>query len=126
MKRKDSGPLSPPGVMIYRSSRELFRQLEPDMLKALLLAMLDYDGTGDGPETEDPMLALAWAVMRERLDRDRENYEDICMNNRYNRFLREALRYYPRESCPNYEDWYELSEHGSLTAAKTLTRLKER
>lgn len=126
MKRRETGPHSPPGVMIYRSSRELLRQLEPATLKALLLAMLDYDGTGDGPETEDPMLALAWAAMREKLDHDRESYEDTCMNNRYNRFLREALRVLPRESCPDYEEWYELSEHGSLTAAKTMTRLKDR
>ncbi|MBQ5977844.1 MAG: hypothetical protein IJL51_06885 [Oscillospiraceae bacterium] len=113
---------APPGVMIYRGSRELIAQLPPESVKALLLAMLDYDGT-NGPDTEEPLLRLAWAAMRERLDHDRESYAQTCLTNKYSRFLREARRVLPRENVPDYETWYETSEQGSLSATKTLLRL---
>lgn len=112
----------PPGVMVYRGSRELIAQLPPESVKALLLAMLDYDGT-NGPDTEEPLLRLAWAAMRERLDHDRESYAQTCLTNKYSRFLREARRVLPRENVPDYETWYETSEQGSLSATKTLLRL---
>ena len=125
MKENERNRGTPPGVMIYRGSRELIDQLKPETVKALLLAMLDYDGT-NGPDTEDPLLRLAWAAMRERLDHDRASYGQTCLTNKYSRFLREARRALPREEVPDYEAWYELSEHGSLSAAKTLRRFNER
>ena len=63
MTENERKTLSPPGVMIYRGSRELIDQLQPETVKALLLAMLDYDGT-NGPDTANPMLLLSWAAMR--------------------------------------------------------------
>ena len=125
MTENERKSLSPPGVMIYRGSRELIDQLQPEIVKALLLAMLDYDGT-NGPDTADPMLRLAWAAMRERLDHDRASYGQTCLTNKYSRFLREARRTLSREETPDYEVWYELSEHGSLSAAKTMRRYNER
>lgn len=125
MKERGGAASSPPGVMIYRGSRELFRQLAPEAVKTLLLAMLDYDGTG-GPDAEDPMLQLAWAALHERLDRDRASYAQTCLTNKYSRFLREALRTMPREAVPDYDSWYAMSEQGSLSAAKTMRRFNER
>ena len=125
MKEREGTARTPPGVMIYRGSREIFCRLTPEAVKKLLLAMLDYDGT-NGPDAGDPMLQLAWVMLRERLDRDRASYEQTCLTNRYNRFLREARRAMPQEAVPDYDSWYELSEQGSLSAAKTMRRLNER
>lgn len=121
MKKNEQKPGTPPGVMIYRGSRELFEQLSPEAVKTLLLAMLDYDGE-NGPTSEDPMLRLAWAAIRERLDHDRESYEQSCLTNKYHRFLQEARRTLPEGSVPDYDAWYELSEEGGLSAGKTLKR----
>ena len=115
---------APPGVMIYRGSRELIAQLPPESVKALMLAILDYDGT-NGPDTEDPLLRLAWAAMRERLDHDRESYAQTCLTNRYNRFLGTARRMLPAESVPDYDSWFELSEGGTLKAAAILRKLRK-
>ena len=117
--------LQPPGVMLYRSSRELLSLLPPKSFKRVVLAMLDYEGPGTEPSFEDPGLSLAWAALCEKLIADRQRYTATCMTNRYKRFLREAQRVMPRESCPGFDSWYEMSGQGSLSAAQTMLKLSE-
>lgn len=109
-----------PGVMLYFSSRPSFELLEPEDVKTLLLAMLDYGRTGVEPNLTRPMQRLAWAGLREKLDWDLQRYERVCLSNKYKRFLREADRHFPREQCPDYEKWLELSDGGRLSASEVL------
>ena len=115
----------PPGVMIYRSSKELLGKLQPEGFMRLVMAMLEYDGPGTEPQFEEPVLDLAWSAMREHLDADRRTYADTCLMNRYKRFLQAARRSMPPEACPDYETWYMLSEQGSLSAARTLLKCSD-
>lgn len=124
--RSNETALHPPGVMIYRSSRELLSNLKPETVYEVLMAMLDYSESGQEPTSDDPFFRLAWAAMREHLDADRRKYEQVCLSNRYHRFLREADRCLPREDCPSYEEWLSLSQGGSLSAAKTVSLLVDR
>ena len=101
----------PPGVMIYRSSKELLGKLQPEGFMRLVMAMLEYDGPGTEPQFEEPLLDLAWSAMREHLDADR--------------FLQAARRSMPPEACPDYETWYMLSEQGSLSVARTLLKCSD-
>lgn len=123
MKKDNTVKSAPPGVMIYRSSRELFSLLPAVSVKRLLLAILDYEGPGTEPDFSDKKLSLAWAAMRDALEANRQSYEHSCMTNRYNRFLREAKRQLPAEKCPDFETWFELSQKGSLSAAQTMRQL---
>lgn len=123
MKTKNETRPRPPGVMLYRSNAEMLDMLPAPDLKRLLLALLCYDGPGTEPAFDDPTLAMAWAAFRERVDADRREYEATCMTNRYHRFLREARIHVPREDCPDYEAWFELSEQGSLSASQTVKKL---
>ena len=125
MKKENETKNAPPGVMIYRSSRDLFCLLPPEAVKRLVLAMLDYEGPETEPKLDDPVMNLAWTMLRERLDLDRSRYESLCMTNRYKRFLREAQRTMPRDSCPDFETWFELSDKGSLSAARTLLKIRD-
>ena len=115
----------PPGVMLYRGSRELFSQLPPELVKKLVLAMLDYEGPGTEPRFDDALMSLAWAALCERLELDRRRYRELSMTNRYKRFLREAQRTLPQDQCPDYGLWWELSEQGTLSAARTMMKLGE-
>ena len=79
-----------PGLMLYPSSRPVFEALQPEQLKRLLLGMLDYVAEGTDPEPESPEERVAWAAMQNHIDWDRQRYEKKCLQNQYNRFLREA------------------------------------
>ena len=116
----------PPGVMLYLSSRSLFEELQPEQLKRLLLGMMDYVAEGVSPEPESPEERIAWAALRDHINWDRQRYEKKCLQNQYNRFLREAEKYMDRGDCPDFEDWLELSEQGTRKSAETLTLAYDR
>ena len=125
MTEQKNEAIVPPGIMIYRSSRPLLELLAPQDFKRVLLAMLDYKGPGTEPDFDDPALVVAWTAMRERLELDRRRYTATCMSNRYKRFLREAQRMMPREECPDFKMWFDLSDEGTLSAAQTLLNYEE-
>ncbi len=120
-KQKDA-----PGFMLYTVSRSLFEALEPVTVKRLLLAMMDYAAEGKEPELTNTEERIAWAALRDKIRSDQRRYEQKCLQNQYNRFLREAERRMPREDCPDYEEWLELSEQGARKFADTLALLYER
>ena len=126
MKTNETNALNPPGVMIYRSSRAILSKLKPETVCEVLMAMLDYSETGQEPTNDDPFFQIAWAAMREHLDADRRKYEQVCLSNRYHRFLREADRVLPYEERPSYEEWLSVSQGGSLSAAKTVSLIVDR
>ncbi len=115
-----------PGLMLYTSSRALFEALQPEQLKRLLLGMLDYVAGGNSPEPESPEERVAWAAMQDHINWDRQRYEKKCLQNQYNRFLREAEKYMERGDCPDFEDWLELSEQGTRKSADTLALAYDR
>ena len=116
----------PPGLMLYLSSRSLFEALEPAHVKHLLLAMMDYLDEGEPPEMENAEERIAWAAMQDHINWDRQRYEKKCLQNQYNRFLREAEKYMDRENCPDFEDWLELSGQGTRKSAETLSLAYDR
>ena len=50
----------------------------------LTFAMIDYSATGKEPEFEDRAMRTEWKRIRERMDVDREAYEERCEINREN------------------------------------------
>ena len=115
-----------PGLMLYTNSRDLFAALAPEQVKRLLLGMLDYMAKGTPPEPQSPEEQVAWAAMRDHIDCDRQRYEKKCLQNQYNRFLREAEKYMERGECPDFEVWMELSEQGTRKSAETLALAYDR
>lgn len=115
-----------PGLMLYTNSRDLFAALTPEQVKRLLLGMLDYMAEGTPPEPQSPEEQVAWAAMRDHINCDRQRYEKKCLQNQYNRFLREAEKYMERGECPDFEVWLELSEQGTRKSAETLALAYDR
>lgn len=115
-----------PGLMLYTNSRDLFAALAPEQVKRLLLGMLDYMAEGTPPEPQSPEEQVAWAAMRDHINCDRQRYEKKCLQNQYNRFLREAEKYMERGECPDFEVWLELSEQGTRKSAETLALAYDR
>ena len=63
-----------PGVMLYFDLRPCLDHLTREEQGMLFQAILDYGETGCPPELPGA-LAIAWAFIQPRLDRDRARYE---------------------------------------------------
>lgn len=71
-----------PGIMLYFDILEPIKVLSDADKGRLLEVMLEYGKDGMVPEFEG-MLALAWAFVQPKLDRDDEAYENAKLQRRY-------------------------------------------
>lgn len=111
-----------PGIMLYFDMLEPVRVL-PDAEKGrLLVAMLEYGQFGKVPEFQG-MLALAWAFVKPKLDRDGQTYENAKLQRKYAAFCKNrAANDLPK--IP-FEDWLDMSDaarKGSMQPASDTQR----
>lgn len=72
-----------PGVMIYFSLRPALKYLNDEQLGQLLRAILDYAECGEVPDFLNPLLAMAWSFVVDRIDRDWESYQQKVEKRKY-------------------------------------------
>lgn len=83
-----------PGVILYFEISPCLEELSLPDKGRLLEGILRYGEFGVEPAFSGK-LKVAWALIRPRLDRDRERYETVCLNrqqaaqNRWDRYHRE-------------------------------------
>lgn len=74
-----------PGVMIYFDIRSALNRLELDQIGELFLAILDYAEFGDVPDL-DPVVGMCFDMLKPKIDRDAERYQDRSTKNRWVRY----------------------------------------
>lgn len=101
-----------PGIMLYFDMLEPVRVL-PDAEKGrLLVAMLEYGQFGKLPEFQG-LLALAWAFVKPKLDRDGQTYENAKLQRKYAAFCRQrAARELPKIPFQQWLDEGQRHEPG--------------
>ena len=101
-----------PGIMLYFDMLEPVRVL-PDAEKGrLLVAMLEYGQSGKEPEFQG-MLALAWAFVKPKLDRDGQSYDNAKLQRKYAAFCRQrAARELPKIPFQQWLDEGQRHETG--------------
>ena len=101
-----------PGIMLYFDMLEPVRVL-PDAEKGrLLVAMLEYGQFGKVPEFQG-MLALAWAFVKPKLDRDGQSYDNAKLQRKYAAFCRQrAARELPKIPFQQWLDEGQRHETG--------------
>ena len=101
-----------PGIMLYFDMLEPVRVL-PDAEKGrLLVAMLEYGQSGKLPEFQG-MLALAWAFVKPKLDRDGQSYDNAKLQRKYAAFCRQrAARELPKIPFQQWLDEGQRHEPG--------------
>ena len=101
-----------PGIMLYFDMLEPVRVL-PDAEKGrLLVAMLEYGQNGKLPEFQG-MLALAWAFVKPKLDRDGQSYDNAKLQRKYAAFCRQrAARELPKIPFQQWLDEGQRHETG--------------
>lgn len=80
-----------PGIMLYFEMLEPIRVLSDEQKGQLLVAMLEYGQYGVVPEFEG-LLAVAWAFLRPKLDRDGQEYRMAVLRRRYAVWCRERKK----------------------------------
>ena len=73
-----------PGVMLYFDRLPYLNRMDDTQRGRLFLWIMEYAQYGVIPEIEDPMLGMAWDVVKPAIDLDTERYEAKCERNREN------------------------------------------
>lgn len=73
-----------PGVMLYFDRMTFLDRLDDAQCGRLLRAIIGYARDGETPQISDPMLGMAWDMLRPVIDLDSERYEAKCEQNRRN------------------------------------------
>ena len=73
-----------PGVMLYFDRLPYLNRMTREQRGDLFLWIMEYAQYGVVPEIEDPMLGMAWDVVKPAIDLDTERYEAKCERNREN------------------------------------------
>lgn len=68
---------SRPGMLIYFDDLYALDRFSNAQVGELVRSMADYSTTGELHDFEDPMVEVVFSMLRHKLDRDRENYENI-------------------------------------------------
>ena len=70
-----------PGVMLYFDRLPYLNRMDDTQRGKLFLWIMEYAQYGVVPEVEDPMLGMAWDVVKPAIDLDTERYEAKCERN---------------------------------------------
>ena len=73
-----------PGVMLYFDRLPYLNRMDDVQRGRLFLWIMEYAQYGVVPEIEDPMLGMAWDMVKPAIDLDTERYEAKCERNREN------------------------------------------
>ena len=70
-----------PGVMLYFDRLPYLNRMTREQRGDLFLWIMEYGRYGVVPEIEDPMLGMAWDMVKPAIDHDTERYEAKCERN---------------------------------------------
>ena len=91
-----------PGFMLYFDATPALDRLSDLEAGQLFKALLHYAQFGE-VSALDGLAGFAFDLLRPRLDRDRQSYEDRCEKNRYTAYARETRR--RGEEPMDFESW---------------------
>lgn len=83
--------MSKPGSMLYHDNINALKHLSNEELGQLFIAILEYGQDGTLPQF-DGALAMAWAFIKPKLDRDEERYQKSVARGSYAAYCREAKK----------------------------------
>ena len=94
--------------VLYHDFRNWFSLLTDEELGRLIRAIFDYEMNKTLPENLTEKEQIAFLMVRDTLDRDREKYERVCNRNKENARVRwEKMKKYgieiPAEEREKYE-----------------------
>ena len=71
--------------VFYTEYREHLEMLPPEQIGELMLALIDYQETGEVPDLpKGSALAMCFSFIKKRMDKDNTKYEEKCEHNRSN------------------------------------------
>ena len=111
-----------PGFMIYFDIAPALSKLTDEEAGKLFKAIMDYATSGNVHEL-DGICGFAFEVIRPRIDRVREAYEEKCKKNSYTAYVIEAKR--KGNSYLSYDEWLS-SETNVHERGQSLPNVHER
>ena len=65
-------------MLLYTAYLDKFKKLTDEQFGQLVRTLLEYQATGEAKEPEDPMVAMAFDVIRSDLDLNNEKFKEKC------------------------------------------------
>ncbi len=94
--------------VLYHDFRNWFSLLTDEELGRLIRAIFDYAINGTLPEKLNEKEQIAFYMVRDTLDRDREKYERVCNRNKENARVRwEKMKKFGIEISAEERERYE-------------------
>lgn len=72
------------GVVMYYDILEQLEDFTDEQFGKITRAIIKYDQTGETTEFDDPILKMAFKILKPTLDRNKKEYEEKCEKNRQN------------------------------------------
>lgn len=79
-----------PGFMVFHDDMVFLEVMRDEDAGKLLKAMLRYSAKGEDSQFESDMLQMGWMICRTMLDRDKQRYQEVCDNNSYSAYCKNA------------------------------------
>lgn len=93
-----------PGVMLYFDIfRPLLNRFDDEKAGSLLRAVMDYSELGVVYDDQDPLVGMAFELIRPKLDYDAERYEESREQRQYAVYCREKQK--AGEPCMKISEW---------------------
>lgn len=76
-------PIRKISVMLYYDYKDIFKKLSSKQVQELIIAMIEYDESNITPKL-DKTTDIAFSLIKQRIDRDKQLYEEKCKANKRN------------------------------------------
>lgn len=74
--------LKKPGVMLYFDTLSILRQMPPEDVYEVLMAIYDYAEQGTEPVFQNMALSYMWGFVRQSIQRDTMRYQSVAEQRR--------------------------------------------
>ena len=85
MKKKER-----PGFMVFHDDMVFVERMRDEDVGRLFKAMRRYSAEGEEPQFDSDVLQICWEICRTMLDRDQRRYREVCDNNSYSAYCKNA------------------------------------
>lgn len=76
-------PIRKQSFIFYYDYKDIFKKLNNKQTKELIIAMIEYDENNTIPKL-DKLTDIAFLSIKQRMDKDKQLYEDKCQTNKIN------------------------------------------
>ena len=101
-----------PGAMIYFADWRAVRRLSMEQRGELITAIMEFAENGVAQVSDDPLVAVVFDLLSEKVARDAATYRETCINRAYSTYCRECKK--DGNEPVDRNTWYQLRSFDTM------------